>query len=562
LLEPVAADPATFRFAHALVREAIEEGLGHNGRMGLHLAAARALTRGVRPSALAQVAHHFWVARALAPADAATYARLAGVEAMAVFAFEEAVEHFERALAADQRAGAARFSETADVLLDLARAHAGAGHVAEAASTARRAADLAIDLGLPRQLARAALCFEGEIVTGGDFWFAQLELLETAARYLGDGTGTDGADDPALLARLLAMLAHVRVAMHPESDVTAVSDRAVALAERAGDDAAMAAAVQSRRHVLALPDNTPERVDLSRRVIEHGVAAEEVAWAMLGRHALLADLLELGSMGRFEHELGRYVEAARDLRRPHDLWRAQVMQAMLALFRGDLDQGEVLAGRAHEVGERLEQPGALQSFVIQSFFVATERGTVEAVVPFAEAWAAQRGTVATWRASLALAYCEVGRLDDAEDVFGEIAADGFHDVAHDNLWLATLGLSGEVAWRLGDQRSAAALHERLAPHGDRNVTIGTALAFGAAVRVCGLLSATVGRLDDAVAELERAVSRNEQMGSDAWAARARRDLAGVLRARGGDADIARADELDRAVADHTRRPLAGDLEPS
>jgi class 3 adenylate cyclase len=523
LLEPVDVASGRFRFAHAVVRDAIEVGLGHSRRMQLHLAAAHAVATADRSPSAAVVAHHHASALPLAPEEALTACRAAAGQAMAVSAFEDAIEHDRRALEAAELAGAPTTIRI-DVLLDLARAHQAAGHATEAADTARRAADLARAAGEPARLARAALCFEGEIVTGGEFWFAQLDVVE-------DASAMPPVDDGALHARLLAMLVHVEAAMRPGSEVEPASSQAVALAEASGDPAALAAAIQSRRHVLARPEHAEARVAISEEVVEHGAAAGDDTWTMLGRHAQLSDLLEVGDIGAFDVALGRYVFEARRLRRPHDLWRAEVMQAMRALFRGDLELGEELSRKAYEVGQRLQRPGALQAFVIQSFFVATRRGEVEPLVPFAEAWALE-GTVATWRASLALAYCDVGRPDDAAALLDGLAADGFGGLAQDNLWMTTLVLAGEVAWRLGDAAAAEPLRALLAPHADRNATIGTALGLGAVGRIGGLLSATLGDLDAAVAQLDAALERNRAMGAGAWTEVTRDNLEEVLALRG------------------------------
>ena len=94
---------------------------------------------------------------------------------------------------------------------------------------------------------------------------------------------------------------------------------------------------------------------------------------MLGRHAHLLDLLELGNLKTFDEELATFTTAAHRIRRPHDLWRAEVMRAMRALFDGQLDEGELLARDAFEVGTRLQLSGALQAFVVQTFFLAWQR---------------------------------------------------------------------------------------------------------------------------------------------------------------------------------------------
>ena len=67
-----------------------------------------------------------------------------------------------------------------------------------------------------------------------------------------------------------------------------------------------------------------------------------------------------------------------------------------------------------------------------------------------------------------------------------------------------------------------------------------AASFGVAMRVVGLLSATVSRHDDAVARLDRAARLDEQRGGLAWFAQSLCDHATVLMARDAAGDRALA----------------------
>src|SRR5436305_12731254 len=115
------ANVGRYRFAHALFREALYEGLGAIGRARLHLQVANALEAhslergGV---AAAELANHFAQAALAGEGKKAVhYATLAGEEATRALAYAEAVAHYERAMAVLDMVGGSE-SERAEILLD------------------------------------------------------------------------------------------------------------------------------------------------------------------------------------------------------------------------------------------------------------------------------------------------------------------------------------------------------------------------------------------------------------------------------------------------------------
>jgi hypothetical protein len=309
-----------------------------------------------------------------------------------------------------------------------------------------------------------------------------------------------------------------------------------------------------------MPEHGEERAELSARVIAHGAAASATSWTMLGRHTRLGDLLELGDLVAFDDEFAAYARAAQELRRPHDMWRTDVMRAMRALFEGRLDDGSDLARFAYRVGRQSQQPGALQAFIIQMYFVAWQRGGLEEILPGAASWAENNDSNPTWRAALALAYADVGRDLDARRELARVARDDAAGIGHDNLWLATLALSAQACWRTGDSEMASGLWPRLAPYEARNVTLGTALALGTVGRYLGLLHAICDDLDRAIGVLERAISANERMGSRLWTTQSREDLIQILRRRATPDDLVRV-EVERNIAHSSADEKTGAMAP-
>jgi predicted ATPase len=196
-----------WRFAHALVREVVYEGLPAARRVRLHglvgetLEAAHAADPGPH---LAELAHHFVAA---APggqvARAVRVATLAGRRALELLAWEDAAVLFERALAALELAERPDQLERCELLLALGEARMAASDVTAARAAHRQAGELAGRIGAPEVLARAVLGL-GLVVAGGIVDPDEVRLLEEARVALG------GADSP-LRARVLARLARALV---------------------------------------------------------------------------------------------------------------------------------------------------------------------------------------------------------------------------------------------------------------------------------------------------------------------------------------------------------------
>ena len=523
------AEDDQLHFAHALVRDALYQGLRTADRLELHLQVAQSLA-GLDPERyLESVAFHSWAASPLSPVDeVVTWNRRAGERAMAALAFEEAVQYFERALGARRQAGGSP-EEECELGLALARAQLSAGDLVAVEATLDRTVALARAHHLSTVLARAALTFEGELVTGGEVWERRLALLEDARRAL-------GAEQTVLATRVSAMLAHVLAGIRPGPRVVAVSEEAVDLAARVGDEAALAAALHARHQALPDPGHAELRAELAADVVALASRSGSVAWEMLGRMAHLADLLELGRLEEFSVELDRYAAAAGDVRRPHDLWRSAVMRATKALFAGQLDRAEELSASALELGSRWQQPGAMQAYVVQLFLMRWHQGRAVELLEGAESWAASSPELAIWRCTLAALYAEAGREQEANALVEVLVADDFAALPRDNVWLVSLTMLTEAVARTRARALVAPLLEQFRPHGSRNVTLGTVAAFGSARRPIGMLEHLVGDLDAAASSLGAAVAANEAMGSALYAADARAGLAAVLSERGHPGD--------------------------
>jgi tetratricopeptide (TPR) repeat protein len=100
----------------------------------------------------------------------------------------------------------------------------------------------------------------------------------------------------------------------------------------------------------------------------------------------------------------------------------------------------------------------------------------------------------------------------------------------------------------------------LLPYRDRVAVAYVECSTGSVARHLGLLAETLGRRDDAERHFEDALELNERIGARSWLARTQLDYAGMLLARDGQGDAARARQLlDRCIetaAEIGMRPVA------
>ena len=109
IIEEVPGSATGFQFSHALIQETLAGELSAARRVRLH--------------AQIEQAHHFAEAeQVLGPDQVVRYSLLAGEQALAIYAFEEALVNFQRAL--DSKEGKPLDAETAALLFGLARAQA------------------------------------------------------------------------------------------------------------------------------------------------------------------------------------------------------------------------------------------------------------------------------------------------------------------------------------------------------------------------------------------------------------------------------------------------------
>jgi tetratricopeptide (TPR) repeat protein len=491
-------DPLAYRFTHGLFRECLYEELGAADRIELHARAADILEASADPSELAR---HLQRALPIASKERAfAHTVTAGDRAMRAFAYEDAIDHYERALEIGV--------DPCRALLALGEAKIAVGNRPEAKRDFLRAAEIASDRGAVSELARAAIgharCAEFVSLDR-----SVISLLERALR---------GVEDRALFVRVAGQLS-IALWMDPSARDRRVelSGRALEIAREIADPVLLAFALNARLQALNSPDHVEERLAISEEIVSLAKEAGDLERLADGMRWRLSALLEMGDMARASAEIDAYAKLAAELRLPHVAMNAVMRRGMRALMSGRYSDAERLIDEMYEIAVRArDASGELVRTCMRAIVYLDTGRTRELteLTPIFRREADNYAFGAFIRAQLARTLAICGETKEARSELDRMVAADFSLLPRDFVFIASVVLIGETAIALQDRAVIARILQLLAPFCERNVMGSAALPLGSAWRYLGRLSQALGRREDAVTAFERAIVRNQQMG--AW----------------------------------------------
>ncbi len=541
-----------YRFRHGLIRETLYADQRKGRRAQQHLRVAEVLRELYAGQAedrhLSELAFHFVEAASLGDSGPAVHwSRQAGGRAMRVFAFEHAADHFQAALRAIEL-GSPDEAARARLLLELGRAQAAAAHP-DAEATLIHAADLARTLADPELFAEAASAFGPYALSPGTVDDRWVGLLEEALRSLPPAA-------PARRARLMAELGRALYFAPGEGARRhALADEALTLA-RTLEDPWTLAAVLSDAHVATWgPDRTHENLET---IAELHALLEELGDPRQGLPALVRSIdmqLELGDLVAAGIALERLERRSTELRDIRASVLALLHRSRMAIVEGRFaDVPPLLTEAANRGGALRASPVAIMVGG-QSYIMRMLRGGLVDFEPVVRQLADGLPNTPVWRAALARVHVEAG--DDAQAILelDRAAAGGFGRVERDSLFLPTIGLFGEVAWRVGSAEHEPVMTALLAPFADRMMVTAGAVFFGPVARPLALLAALRGDHDAALGHFALAREGARRIAAAPSAVVIDVDEAAV-RLQAGDAEGAAA-LLDGARTDAARLGLDG-----
>jgi len=534
-----------FRFGHALVRETLYGELLPAARARLHQRVAIALETLHGADAdppLTELARHFCRAAPLGmAAKAVEYAVRAAEQAATVGAYDDAMAHYERALAAlalqapDER-------RRLRVWLGLGDAAWRAGRNLRARQAFEEAARRARALGDQMTFARAVMRFAQASPLSGAPDPVSVALLETALDATADVEGSPRA-------LLLAMLAQALYFSSERERCLATSVEALALARRGTDPISLATALLSRQLLLVGPGDPSERLALAdeSRAVAQAVGFDEAVH--LSRLSRTLALLELGRMAEAGDEIERMRHHAERTHLSEWHWHATVHRASLAILAGRFDDGARCAAEALAIRRDASDPGALHVFTVQAFLCRIETGDAATLEGSIRHLIADFPAVPAWRCVLAVTLVDAGRLGEARALIDALAPDDFAAIRRDFLYPVALAWLAQVAAALNDAAYARTLYRLLEPLAERNlvVSVYSPGCLGSAHRYLAMLAETLGDVTRAVEHGNAALATNARVGARAALARTQHEQARRLLARDGAGDHERARALRSAA---------------
>jgi len=540
-----------YRFAHALVRETLYAELGTTRRVRQHRRVEEVLEEhyaGDLERHLAELAHHA-VEGAHGGGDvekAIDYATRAGDRARALFAFEDAAPHYDRALQALDLLERPDPLRRCDLLIALGTAQRRAIDRERGARTLREAVDLARAEGEYKRMALAASELSWAVHILGRPTPECVSLLNEVLAHLGGEDCREHVD-------VLRALTYEQGLGPTAPAAQAAADEAVAMSRRLGDSQllslSLVSALTSRWGLDSLDAreaNAREIRELAQKTGDTGLEAFALSFQRIAA-------LERGdrdTIERLYEEEGPLVERAQDASTA--LWY-HVCSATFAILDADWDRAEALAGQAFAFGQRVEPEISAQMFGAQMSGVLRARGKLDVVASALEERVKLHPQPA-WRCALAPSYAELGRHEEARAILEEMCADEMAGVPNDGNFPVSIALLSQACATIGAEEFAPILYAQFAPHPKRVVNIGTmASIYGSTSDWLGRMSALMGHHDEAVSHFEDSLEILGRLRARYWIADTQRFLAEVLMARDASGDKARAIDLLNAAIDAARQ---------
>ena len=511
--------PDRYRFTHDLFREyayneltAADRARLHQ-RIGAELEAERASGGDV---SLAELARHFAQADP-GSARARRYCVAAAREATRRLAYEEAVRHWEGALAAVPGADAALRIETLNELAE-ARRRAGDGHAAGEAYL--RAAELARREQDASGLALAAL---GVHAIGSRMWWPPSQIVTM----LSEALEALGTGDELMRLRVMASLARV-LAWHrlDPPRAQALAEQAVTAARASGDLPTLIACLLAQHTAIVAPGTAGARHALAAEVADLAGSTGDHEALLEARLLAASDLLETADPA-FRVELEEFLRLAEGSHQPRFRYAGLVRRTMLALLAGRLAEADRLADQAAMLGEECGEPGVHDVRYDQGWELLTAQGRLgELAGALPQMFPDPESAPA--RGARAMVLLAAGARAEATEVATPLFGTDLARTPPDNQLLLTAVHATELVAAFGVRPAAGKLYALLLPFADQAVVSGVAITFkGAVAHHLGVLAAMLGRAADAVGHLEQAIAVHERLGAVTWVLRSRYELAGV-----------------------------------
>ncbi|WP_167009164.1 BTAD domain-containing putative transcriptional regulator [Mumia sp. ZJ430] len=487
-----------FRFAHALVRDAVYATLSPSRRQRMHARIAEALGDDRRASSrVAEIARHWADAGEDHAAQAWTSAYRAALAAQRRHGHDEGAELLHLALTRIDLDPDATPADRYELLLALADAARWAARWDELTDAVEEAIAVADEIGDPELLARAAVA-----TTRGALWQSRPsgETKETVVGAQRRALAALPPGDSALRCTLLISLANELYYTATEAECQLLVAEGLDMARRLGDDALVMEMCSAAFLAVWHPWTAEQRLALADEAVALAGRLGDARAETMALAQRAAVHSELGNVEDLERDLAEARGLAHALQLTYAQWFLDCMRLPWLAMRGDLD-----AARATM---------ADLMTLIDTIAVPHKHDAVGGLMLVLGIWggldekedAGLGQLVAAARVPIHMAatgiLVRLGRLDEARAMYEESQPS-----LDDDSWIAPLiwGFGAEVALALGERDLAAAAYGRLAPLRGGVLSAGSTIAMGPVDAFLALAAAANDNLELATLHADDAV---------------------------------------------------------
>jgi DNA-binding winged helix-turn-helix (wHTH) protein/tetratricopeptide (TPR) repeat protein len=530
-----------YRFTHALVSEALYEEIETSERARIHRRVAGVLEQmqGMSPTAnLVEIAFHY--TEGASPEEfekAIDYARRAGERAVEQLAWEEASTHFRDALKMLEQREARTANERCQLLLAMAESERRAGNLIRAREACTNAAEIARGFELPDILGRAALGVQTPFdILSGSVDAVEVSLLEEALHLHTDPRSQTRA-------RLLSRLALAKYWSDDSELALALTEEAVGIARNSGDPSTLAEALSAQVVAYSRPHFMDRQLDLENEIARLSYESGDLNLIFLALLYRSEELLLRGDTQGMNRDLSELARVAEELRQPPEREFVRIIRSTRLLIEGRVTESAAVGKEALDLGALGGDLSYQLTRTLHRYSVFHEQLKLEKLEDEVRHLAETLRPGSMWFCTLANLCGEIGKEEEARNLFDSLSARGFSAVSPDFGWAVSLHHLAETCVRLRDSEQAAVLYRQLRPHDGRFIAFSWVAFHGPISRHLALLAATAGRDRAAIDHFEAAIRSCQTLGATLWTARVHCEYARFLMGRGRPRDSEKTLEL-------------------
>jgi hypothetical protein len=259
----------------------------------------------------------------------------------------------------------------------------------------------------------------------------------------------------------------------------------------------------------------------------------------------------LGDRDEMQSRFDAYCRVVDQMRRPAPSAFRRFDEAAFAEYSGRLADAERLTIEAAQLAERADlSEGVIGAFLGGLlYYIRLNQGRSDELVGTLEGLVESQPGAPVWRVALAGALVECDRVDDARPHFMWLADDDCANVPPDVEYPVTIDGLARMAFRVQPPEPVMqSIHDRLLPFAGFMNWSGVGIS-GPNDLGLAMISAALGRPDDADRWFGASLALCERAGSHCWVARTHFDWARALAGRGDTSDAREHAEIAVAVGE-------------